>query len=110
MAVYMYQGVYSKDSISALVENPQDRTSAINAVVEANGGKLIGCWMAFGEYDLLVIAEMPNDESMAGVALAVGAVGTASGGKTTKLLTMDQAVKAMANAQGVVTKYRPPSS
>ena len=110
MSVYMYQGVYSKESIRALVDNPQDRTNAVNAVVEANGGKLIGCWMAFGEYDILVIADMPNDESMAGVALAVSAVGTASGGRTTKLLTMDQAVKAMNNAQGVVKNYRPPSS
>ena len=43
MSVYMYQAVYSKESISNLVKNPQDRTKAVNAVVEANGGTLIGC-------------------------------------------------------------------
>jgi len=110
MSVYMYQAVYSKESISNLVKNPQDRTKAVNAVVEANGGTLIGCWMAFGEYDLVVIAEMPSDEAMAGVVLAVNAVGTASGGKTTKLLKMEQAVKAMTSAQGVVNNYKPPST
>ena len=109
MPIYMYQGTYSKDSISALVENPQNRTAAVSSVVEANGGKLIGCWMAFGEYDLIAIADMPDDEAMAGVSLAVSAVGTALSSKTTKLLTMDQAVEAMKNAQGVVKSYSPPS-
>ena len=110
MSIYMYQAVYSKDSISGLVKNPQDRTNAINAVVETNGGTLIGCWLAFGEYDLVVIAEMPRDEAMAGVVLAVSAVGTTAGGKTTKLLTMEQAVKAMTGAKAVVDNYSPPSN
>ena len=39
MPVYMYEGTYSREAISALVENPQNRTAAVNAVVEANGGK-----------------------------------------------------------------------
>ena len=109
MPVYMYEGTYSREAISALVENPQNRTAAVSSVVEANGGKLIGCWMAFGEYDLVAIADMPDDEAMAGVSLAVSAVGTASRSKTTKLLTMDQAVESMKNANGVVKSYSPPS-
>ncbi|GEM_PF-3044572 len=43
MSVYMYQAVYSKESISNFVKNSQDRTKAVHAVVEANGGTLIGC-------------------------------------------------------------------
>ncbi len=110
MSIYMYQGTYSREAINALVQNPQNRTAAVQAVVEANGGTLIGCWMAFGEYDIVVIADMPDDESMAGVALAVTCAGTASSGKTTKLLTMDQAVTAMNSAQSVVNSYTAPSS
>ena len=71
MSVYMYQASYSGDAIKALVNNPQDRTGAARAAIEANGGTMIGAWMAFGEDDLLVIADMPDDESMAGVALAI---------------------------------------
>ena len=65
--------------------------------------------MAFGKYGLVAIADMPDDEAMAGVSLAVSAAGTASRSKTTKLLTMDQAVESMKNAQGVVKSYRPSS-
>ena len=93
MSIYMYQAVYSKDSISGLVKNPQDRTNAINAVVETNGGTLIGCWLAFGEYDLVVIAEMPSDEAMAGVVLAVSAVGTTAGGKSSRIAKHNSSVR-----------------
>ena len=51
-----------------------------------------------------------RDEAMAGVVLAVSAVGTTAGGKTTKLLTMEQAVKAMTGAKAVVDNYSPPSN
>ena len=74
----MNEGTYSREAISALVENPKNRTAAVNSVVEASGGKQVGCWMAFGKYDLVAIADMPDYEAMAGVSLAVSATGTAA--------------------------------
>ena len=109
MSVYMYQASYSGDAINALVSNPQDRTGAARAAIEANGGTMIGAWMAFGEDDLLVIADMPDDESMAGVALAISSTGAIVGGKTTKLLTLDQAVASMKKANAVLSAYQPPA-
>ena len=70
---------------------------------------MIGAWMAFGEDDLLVIADMPDDESMAGVALAISSTGAIVGGKTTKLLTLDQAVASMKKANAVLNAYQPPA-
>ena len=109
MSAYMYQASYSGDAIKALVNNPQDRTGAARAAIEANGGTMIGAWMAFGEDDLLVIADMPDDESMAGVALAISSTGAIVGGKTTKLLTLDQAVASMKKANAVLNAYQPPA-
>ena len=109
MSVYMYQASYSAEALKALVNNPQDRTGAARAAIEANGGTMIGAWMAFGEDDLLVIADMPDDESMAGVALAISSTGAIVGGKTTKLLTLDQAVASMKKANAVLSAYQPPA-
>ena len=109
MSVYMYQASYSGDAIKALVNNPQDRTGAARAAIEANGGTMIGAWMAFGEDDLLVIADMPDDEAMVGVALAVSSTGAIVDGKTTKLLTLDQAVSGMQKANSVLKAYAPPA-
>ena len=109
MPVYMYQASYSGEAIKALVNNPQDRTGAAQAAIEANGGTMVGAWMAFGEDDLVVIADMPDDESMVGVALAISSTGTIVGGKTTKLLTLDQAVSGMKKAKAVLSAYKPPA-
>ena len=92
-----------------MVNNPQDRTGAAKAAIEANGGTMIGAWMAFGGEDLVVIADMPDDASMAGVALAVSAAGAIVGGKTTRLLDMPTAVEGMKKAKAVFDAYRPPS-
>ncbi len=108
MAMYMYQAAYSRDAITNLVNNPQNRTDAIKKVCESMGGTMIGCWMTFGEDDILVIADMPNDEAMAAVALAVAASGATAKGKSTKLLTMEQALSAMNEANKTVN-YQPPA-
>ncbi|MEK9786376.1 MAG: GYD domain-containing protein [Gammaproteobacteria bacterium] len=109
MPHYMYQASYSPEAIKTLVNNPQDRTGAAKAAIEANGGTMVGAWMAFGGDDLVVIADMPDDASMAGVALAVSAAGAIVGGKTTRLLDMPTAVEGMKKAKAVFDAYKPPS-
>ena len=74
--------------------------------IESNGGAMMSAWMAFGQDDIVVIADMPNDESMAGVAFAVTAAGAITGGRTTKLLEMSTAVAGMAKAKTVLETYR----
>ena len=108
MSVYMYQASYSAEAIKSLIDNPQDRTSAVRALIEGNGGTLIGAWMAFGESDIVVIAEMPDNESMAAVSFAVSSTGAIINGKTTQLLTMEQAVESMKKAQAAAKAYTPP--
>ena len=109
MSVFMFQGSYSAEAIKSLIANPTDRSGAARAVIEANGGTMVGAWMAFGESDVIVIAEMPDDESMAAVAMAIAATGAIVNGKSTQLLTMKQAVDAMTKAQNVAKAYSPPS-
>jgi len=108
MPLYMYLGAYTRDAVKALVDHPQDRSHAVGAAVEAHGGTLTGFWMAFGEDDCVLICEMPDDESMAGVALAISAAGAIVRGKTVKLLTMEQAVEAMKRANAAIGEYKPP--
>ncbi|MBE29810.1 MAG: hypothetical protein CL401_00965 [Acidiferrobacteraceae bacterium] len=109
MPCYLYQASYTGAAIKTLVGNPQDRTGPAKAAIEANGGTMIGAWMAFGSDDLVVVADMPDDASMAGVALAVSATGAIEGGKTTKLLDMPTAVEGMKKAKAVLDVYQPPS-
>jgi uncharacterized protein with GYD domain len=63
--------------------------------------------LAFGEYDVVFIADMPNEESMAALALAITAGGALKAGKTTTLVTAAQGVEALKKAATVAKTYRP---
>jgi uncharacterized protein with GYD domain len=104
----MYQAAYTPESWAAQMKNPQNRVEAVGRqVCEAAGGKLVGGWLSFGEYDLVIIADLPNNESMAGVALAVGAGGAIKASKTTVLMTGQEGVEALEKAKVVAGRYKP---
>ena len=107
MARYLIQASYTKEGIADLIKSPQDRAEAVRPVIERLGGKLESFDFAFGDYDALVIAELPDNVSAAALAMAVGSSPGVSGYKTTVLLTMAEAMEAMGKAGG--TGYRSPS-
>ena len=106
MTTYMIQASYSPAATLAMVKKPQDRSTVVRAMIEKAGGKLHGFWLAFGEYDLVAIAEMPDHVGAAAFAMAIGASGAMSSYKTTPLLSPDEALRAMKQAAEI--SYQPP--
>ena len=108
MPLYMYQAAYTPESWAAQIKNPQNRVETVaRKVCEAAGGKLVGAWLCFGDYDFVLIADVPNNESMAAVALAAGAGGAIKASKTTVLMTAKDGVGALKKAQEVAKAYKP---
>ncbi len=108
MPLYLYQAAYTSESWAAQLKNPQNRVEAVGkAACEAVGGKLVGGWYCFGEYDLVIVADVPDDESMSAIAIAMAAGGANKASKTTKLLSGAQGVEALKKAEAVVKTYRP---
>ena len=108
MSLYMYQAAYTAESWAAQMKNPQNRVEAVGRqMCEAAGGKLVGGWYCFGDYDVVIIADLPNNESMAAVALAVGAGGAIKASKTTVLMTGTEGVEALEKAAVVAKAYSP---
>src|SRR5260221_6895410 len=99
MPLYMYQAAYTPESWAAQLKNPQNRVETVGRqVCEAVGGKLVGGWLCFGEYDLVLVADVPNNESMSAIALAIGAAGAIKASKTTALMTGTEGVGALKKA------------
>jgi uncharacterized protein with GYD domain len=96
---------YTAAGWAALVKSPQNRIEAVRPAVEKAGGKIEAGYYTFGEYDIVVIVELPDNASAAGLAIAFAAGGALRGVKTTPLLTPDEAVAAMKKAGG--TGYTP---
>jgi uncharacterized protein with GYD domain len=107
MAHYLAQVSYNNQGISDLVNNPQDRSTHIRSVIEGLGGRMESFYFAFGDYDAVVIAELPDNVSATAFALAVVAGGAIRRYKTTVLIPADEAVEAMRKASTV--GYQPPS-
>jgi uncharacterized protein with GYD domain len=104
MPLYLGRFSYTTDSIKAMVTNPQDRSKAAEAAAESLGGKLVGFWFAFGEYDGVYLMDAPDNATAAALAMLVA--GALSKVETTVLLSMDEAQEAMRKA-GAAT-YQPP--
>ena len=108
MALFMYQAAYTNDAWAAQLKNPQNRVETVGRqLCEAAGGKLVGAWLCFGEYDFVLIADLPNNESMAALALAVGSGGAIKASRTTVLLSAAQGVDAMKKSGAVAKVYKP---
>lgn len=98
MAGYLVQVSYTSEALSALIAKPQNRAGHIAKVIESLGGKSIGSWLAFGDYDLVMIVEMPNNVNAAALSMAAAAGGSCKSVKTTPLLTIAQGLQALKKA------------
>ena len=87
MTLYMYQASYTAKSMAAQLKEPQDPMAAIKPTLEELGAKVLVAGFPFGEYDVLIVYEAPDDMTAASVAMAVAAAGEVKSGKTTRLLS-----------------------
>jgi len=99
MALYMYQVSYTPEAWGALIKKPQDRAKAIAPMARKLKGRVRDVYFTFGDYDLIVIAEFPDNESAAGFSLAASAAGHLKAIKTTPLMTMPKGMTAMRRAK-----------
>jgi uncharacterized protein with GYD domain len=106
MPHYLVQAAYTPEAWATLVKNPQDRIKAIAPAIERLGGKVQDGYLAFGEYDIVVICEFPDNVTAAAFSAAASAGGSVKAFKTTPLMNMADAVKAMKKAG--TSNYEPP--
>ncbi len=98
MASFLVQVSYTPEALSALIAKPQNRMAVVKKTIENLGGTFTGSWMSFGDYDLVMLLEMPNNVSAAALAIAAAAGGSLKAIKTTPLLTIEQALSALKKA------------
>jgi uncharacterized protein with GYD domain len=108
MPIFITQGRYTREAVKGMVVSPEDRAAAASRLLAKVGGKLIGHYLTFGEYDFLVIAEAPGDTQMAAVLLAAASSGGVTDLKTTVAMTSIEAKGAFAAASDLTQSFRAP--
>lgn len=108
MPRYMLQVAYTPEAWAVMVKTPQDRAEAVRPAVKKLGGKIETAYLTFGDYDTMVIVNMPDDVSAAAFSIAASAGGSVKAIKTTPLMTVRQGMQAMRKAKR--SAYKPPSA
>ncbi|MFN8006367.1 MAG: GYD domain-containing protein [Terriglobia bacterium] len=96
MPKYLCQASYTAEGTKGLLkEGGSKRKAVVEQTINAAGGKLEAFYFAFGDTDVYLIVDAPDQATVAAISLAVNATGAVTI-KTTPLLTpeeVDQAVK-----------------
>ena len=96
MPKYLLQVSYTSEGAKGLMKDGgSKRRNAARTLVESLGGKLEALYWAFGESDVIAIADMPDNPSAAAASMTLAGSGAVKS-RTTVLLTaedIDQASK-----------------
>ena len=74
MATYIILTNYTQKGIENIKDSPA-RLDAAKKAFKAMGAELKQWYLVMGQYDAVVVAEGPDDETVAKLALAIGSLG-----------------------------------
>ena len=81
--IFITQGRYTRDAMAAMVARPEDRGKEARKLIEAAGGKFLGSYFTFGDYDFAVISEFDDPQAATPALIAAAAGGSLEGVRTT---------------------------
>jgi uncharacterized protein with GYD domain len=106
MAKYLLEVNYTLDGVKGLKsKGGSARVAAATELIKGLGGEIESFYFAFGDTDVYVIADLPDNVSAAAAALTI----SAGGGATARSVVLLTA----AEVDGAVAKkatYRPPGN
>ena len=90
MAKYLITASYTTEGARGLlVEGGSGRKAAVEKALQGMGGKLEAMYYAYGDTDVIVIADVPNAVSGLALSLSANASGTVNL-RTTPLITVEE--------------------
>ena len=106
MGHYLFSASYTQQGLQGMLkEGAKSRVKALTEAVESVGGKLEAMYWTFGDADVILIADLPDNSAAAALSTRVAAAGVA-GVSTTVLLTAAEVDK----ARKMKASYRPPGA
>ena len=74
MATFVSLVNFTDQGIRTFKDSPK-RADAFAQLVKKHGGSVKGIWWNLGEYDIVVVTEVPDDETYTAIALQLGSLG-----------------------------------
>jgi uncharacterized protein with GYD domain len=98
MPLYMTQFEYTPEAWQALVKQPEDRAKVFRELIEKMGGRFVSMYYCMGDFDGLVIYELPDNMAAAATLFTAISPGHLKDTKTTPLMSIDETMQAMDRA------------
>ena len=95
MATYISLLSYTQQGIQNIKDSPSRLDSAKKAF-EAMGAKVVAFYLVMGQYDIIMVTEAPDDETVAKLALSIGSLGSIRT-QTLRAFTEDEYRKVIAS-------------
>lgn len=108
MPKFVMKFTYSSASWARMLAIPDDRTSAVAAMLEHLDGKLIDMYWELEDGAAYVIGELPDSLSAAAAITAATKTGAFKDVHVHQLLTQDQLREVVVLARSLEDVYRPP--
>jgi uncharacterized protein with GYD domain len=108
MLKFVMTFTYSSGSWARMLKVPEDRASAVTALMEHLEGSLVGIYWDVETASAYVIADLPDSVSAAAVITTAAKTGAFKEVHVHEVLTQDQLDQAIALAQSADDVYRPP--
>jgi uncharacterized protein with GYD domain len=104
MPRYLWKASYTTEGVKGVIKDGgTGRRESVQKLIESVGGKMEAFYFAFGDADVYVIAELPDNTSAAAAAITVNGSGAVE--LQTSLLLTPEEVDAAAKQSA---DYRPP--
>ena len=97
---------FKGETVKGLIEHPSDRAAVVAKLCEGVGGRLDAYYLMFGEWDGLVIADVPDSRAGAAMSLAVSSSGAFAQLQTHELIESSEVAGVLATAATLT--YTPP--
>jgi uncharacterized protein with GYD domain len=107
MAIFITQGRFTRDYIKGGLATPEDRHAAIARLCEQAGGKLLNLYFTLGQYDFIVIADMPDAQAASVIAFVATGGGGIENSVTTQAFTSAEARTVFERAGQIAGSYKP---
>jgi uncharacterized protein with GYD domain len=106
MPKYLVRASYTVDGVQGVMkEGGTSRREAVGKLISGLGGTMESFYFAFGDDDVYVLADLPDNATAASIALSVGSTGAVRT-RSVVLLSPEEIDEAIAKS----VDYRPPGA
>ena len=110
MPLFITYGSYSQSGVKGLLENPSDRSQAIQGMLDKVGAKLVALYMTTGSNDFVLVSEAEDGSDTVALGMVTAASGSISKMETVRAWTSAEFVDIAKKAASLTGSYTPPGN